>query len=135
MVNKGSAQIGGNRGQLEKIWKLILHNKQKILVWRLFLNSLPDADSLRKISREIERSCVECRFKVENALHVVTGCWKAKTIWEGLGIGLVIGVYAEDPGGGYSIRLTGSGVFCHQGEIRKGKEKAVGGAMLQVVGS
>ncbi|CAM8920109.1 unnamed protein product [Rhodiola kirilowii] len=69
-----------------KLWRLNLPNKAKLIGWRLFHNGLPDAQNLARRGCEVDIQCAICYMKGESAIHTLKDCWWSRVFWDKLGV-------------------------------------------------
>ncbi|KAL9666652.1 hypothetical protein QQ045_000987 [Rhodiola kirilowii] len=90
MVNSGCVGEQSDKGKMQKFWRKIwscrVLNKLKVLCWRLYHNSLPDAKNLLKRGIIIDDHCRLCDFRVETGLHVIRDCWWAQAVVQEFGL-------------------------------------------------
>ncbi|CAM8902040.1 unnamed protein product [Rhodiola kirilowii] len=79
----------------KRVWNCKVPNKIKILCWRAYYNSLPDAMNLRKRGIHMNFCCKICGYKMESAIHVFKDCWWANDLFCKMGISLPLFGNAE----------------------------------------
>ena len=72
------SNIDAIRGQ---IWKSKLHDRLKMLLWRIAANMLPSKEVIGKFNGNIDRCSPLCSSTNESSLHLFTVCTIAKAIW------------------------------------------------------
>ena len=66
------------RGQ---IWKSKLHERLKMLLWRIATNVLPSKEVISRFNENIDSCCSLCGLATESSLHLFTVCAIAKAVW------------------------------------------------------
>ena len=56
---------------LNKLWKLPLHARQKMFLWRVVLNILPTRAALTRFVSDMDTSCPICGHHLETLLHLL----------------------------------------------------------------
>uniref|UniRef100_A0A2N9HH70 Reverse transcriptase zinc-binding domain-containing protein n=1 Tax=Fagus sylvatica TaxID=28930 RepID=A0A2N9HH70_FAGSY len=69
---------------MKKIWQTQLHQRLKMLLWRIAVGVLPTGDSLIKFLPNLEISCPFCNVCDESVIHLFWECSLARAIWFGL---------------------------------------------------
>ncbi|CAM8971158.1 unnamed protein product [Rhodiola kirilowii] len=72
----------------KRVWACKVPNKIKILCWRAYYNSLPDALNLRRRGIHMSFCCKLCGYKMESAIHVLKDCWWANDLYQKMGLSL-----------------------------------------------
>ena len=66
---------------LGRIWKTRLHERQKLLLWRVAAGLLPTKDTLVKFVVSLNPTCVLCEKMDESIVHLLWNCDLARAIW------------------------------------------------------
>uniref|UniRef100_A0A2N9HKH4 Reverse transcriptase zinc-binding domain-containing protein n=1 Tax=Fagus sylvatica TaxID=28930 RepID=A0A2N9HKH4_FAGSY len=69
---------------MKKIWQTQLHQRLKMLLWRIAAGVLPTSDSLIRFLPNLEISCPFCNVCGESVIHLFWECSLARAIWFGL---------------------------------------------------
>lgn len=62
-------------------WKARMHERHKVLVWRMIQDALPTRARLNRVFHVPNLSCPLCESDVETPLHILVTCPFSKTIW------------------------------------------------------
>ncbi|KAL0437443.1 UNVERIFIED_CONTAM: putative mitochondrial protein [Sesamum radiatum] len=65
----------------KRIWKLDLHNRLKLLIWRILFDLLPTRGKLNQVFQIQNTECPLCQFQVENSHHIFMCCPLSKKVW------------------------------------------------------
>ena len=63
------------------IWKANLHERHKMMIWRIAAGSLPTKDKLSRFVDVIDTYCPFCKMETETSLHLFALCPVAKAVW------------------------------------------------------
>ena len=63
------------------IWKAKLHDKHKMMIWRIAAGCLPTKDKLRRFVDIGDVYCPLCRLETKTSLHLFALCLVAKVVW------------------------------------------------------
>ncbi|KAL9677780.1 hypothetical protein QQ045_015616 [Rhodiola kirilowii] len=74
----------------KRIWSSKVPNKVKILCWRMYYNSLPDARNLWRRGLILDYRCKFCGYGMESISHLVKYCWWPKELFLRMGLYLPI---------------------------------------------
>uniref|UniRef100_A0A2N9I0I1 Reverse transcriptase Ty1/copia-type domain-containing protein n=1 Tax=Fagus sylvatica TaxID=28930 RepID=A0A2N9I0I1_FAGSY len=69
---------------MKRIWQTQLHQRLKMLLWRIAVGVLPTGDSLIRFLPNLEISCPFCNVCDESVIHLFWECSLARAIWFGL---------------------------------------------------
>uniref|UniRef100_A0A2N9FKR8 Reverse transcriptase zinc-binding domain-containing protein n=1 Tax=Fagus sylvatica TaxID=28930 RepID=A0A2N9FKR8_FAGSY len=69
---------------MKKIWQTQLHQRLKMLLWRIAAGVLPTSDSLIRFLPNLEISCPFCNVCDESLIHLLWECSITRAIWFGL---------------------------------------------------
>lgn len=69
-----------------RLWKIRTSDRVKLVVWRLFHNSLPVFANLRKRGCDTGQGCALCGYMTEDTDHLFFNCWWTKGFWDSLGV-------------------------------------------------
>jgi hypothetical protein len=69
---------------MKKIWQTQLHQRLKMLLWRIAASVLPTSDSLIRFLPNLEISSPFCNVCDESIIHLFWECSLARAIWFGL---------------------------------------------------
>ena len=73
----------------QKLWKLKLHERLKIFVWRIGSNTLPTRLNVAKRTGFRDTTCPLCGNKEESYAHLFLQCTMVKPLWFGLSWGIL----------------------------------------------
>ena len=73
---------------LGKLWKVKIHNRLKMLLWRIAIELLPTKDKVQRFASNVDPSCHFCGNKVETQIHLFWHCHVARSLWFGSGWGI-----------------------------------------------
>uniref|UniRef100_A0A803PBX2 CCHC-type domain-containing protein n=1 Tax=Cannabis sativa TaxID=3483 RepID=A0A803PBX2_CANSA len=62
------------------LWKLKLHPRQKLLIWKILSNCLPLKSNLG-FMHNLDKECYLCNSEVESELHLFGTCSFARSLW------------------------------------------------------
>ena len=65
---------------LGKLWKLPLHARLKMFLWRVDLNILPTRAALTRFVPDMDTSCPICGHHLETLLHLLWSCPLARAL-------------------------------------------------------
>ncbi|KAL0408606.1 UNVERIFIED_CONTAM: putative ribonuclease H protein [Sesamum radiatum] len=65
----------------KRIWSLDLHNRLKLLIWRVLFDTLPTRGKLGQLFNITESECLFCGFQVEDTHHLFLCCSFTERIW------------------------------------------------------
>jgi len=68
----------------QKVWKLRIHERLKMMLWRVNSNLLPTMDNLEQRMGIADTVCVCCNGEKESVVHLFFQCTMARAIWFGL---------------------------------------------------
>ena len=68
----------------QKVWKLRIHERLKMMLWRVSSNLLPTMDNLEQRMGIADTVCVCCNGKEESVVHLFFQCTMVRAIWLGL---------------------------------------------------
>lgn len=74
-------------GGWNRLWRMNVPHKLKVLLWRFCRNNLPIRNQLRFRGIPITIMCLLCAVDVEHLLHVFFDCTFAKACWQAAGLG------------------------------------------------
>ena len=74
----------------DKIWKLKVHERTKMFIWRIGANLLLTKDRIAQRLGGLDSSCSLCGEKVETSTHLFFKCTIARAIWFGCNWGLCV---------------------------------------------
>ena len=63
------------------ICKANLHDKHKMMIWRIARGCLPTKDKLSRFVDDIDTYCPLCKMETETSLHLFALCPVAKPVW------------------------------------------------------
>ena len=66
---------------LGNIWKSSIHDRLKILLWRIALNILPTKSSIALFASNLDTNCPLYSIHVETPLHLFWQCPLARALW------------------------------------------------------
>ncbi len=66
---------------LGKIWKTHLHERLKLLIWRIAAGLLPTKDSIARFAPSVNQTCVLCEHQNESIMHLFWHCDVARALW------------------------------------------------------
>jgi ribonuclease HI len=66
---------------LGNIWKSSIHDRLKMLLWRIGLNILPTKSSIALFASNFDTNCPLCSIHVETPLHLFWQCPLARALW------------------------------------------------------
>jgi hypothetical protein len=66
---------------LGKIWKLSLHARLKMFLWRVAMNILPTRASLSRFVPNMDSSYPICGHQLETLIHLLWTCPLARALW------------------------------------------------------
>uniref|UniRef100_A0A2N9G7C7 Reverse transcriptase domain-containing protein n=1 Tax=Fagus sylvatica TaxID=28930 RepID=A0A2N9G7C7_FAGSY len=69
---------------MNQIWKSSLHQRLKMLLWRIAVGALPTRDSLSRFLTNFDNSCPLCNSFCESVVHVFWQCELARALWFGI---------------------------------------------------
>ncbi|KAL9689708.1 hypothetical protein QQ045_010097 [Rhodiola kirilowii] len=69
-----------------RLWRIHVPNKLKLLLWRLYHNIWHVAQNLTSRGIPVDMSCKICGVQLESIMHLLSRCWWAKALWSFLGI-------------------------------------------------
>ena len=69
--------------QWKQLWKMKMHERNKMLVWRIGTNILPTRTKVATRVDPIDTSCPLCCEEEETSAHLFFKCLVAKAIWFG----------------------------------------------------
>ena len=69
---------------MNQIWKSSLHQRLKLLLWRIAVGALPTKDSLSRFLTNFDNSCLLCNSFCESVVHVFWECNLARALWFGI---------------------------------------------------
>lgn len=65
----------------KRLWLSTLHNRHKLLLWRLLSQILPSRERLAGIIPDIDTTCPLCELKVESYHHMLLECPFIMALW------------------------------------------------------
>ncbi|KAL9674682.1 hypothetical protein QQ045_002880 [Rhodiola kirilowii] len=72
---KGESSDNGTGKQFwRKFWRLTVHNKSKIFMWRHYYDAVPVDSNLRRRMCLADAKCVVCGLKEESSTHLFLQC-------------------------------------------------------------
>jgi hypothetical protein len=63
------------------IWKTSIHDRFKMLLWRIASNLLPTSCSMARFNPNVNTTCCLCDLLLETSLHIFWECSLAKALW------------------------------------------------------
>ena len=81
-LNGEASSLGRNTVKW-KIWKSKLHERLKMLLWRIASEILPTREQLGRFYMDLEESCPLCGIEKETMLHLFTKCSLSRALWFG----------------------------------------------------
>lgn len=85
-MQRRTGSVGGSDPDLKKslwkrLWKAMLPQKVKKLMWRAVNNGLPTMDTLAKRGIDVDRICPRCGEEVETTTHLMLHCTESRLLW------------------------------------------------------
>jgi hypothetical protein len=75
---------------MKRIWRTHLHQRLKMLLWRIAAGVLPTNDSLCRFVPNLDMLCPLCNAYFESVIHLFWDCSLARAMWFGIG-----GIYID----------------------------------------
>ncbi|KAF7837231.1 uncharacterized protein G2W53_005713 [Senna tora] len=63
------------------IWKLHCHARQKVFIWALFFNAIPNRVNLKRRGLSVPITCPLCNGDVESLNHLFRDCAPVREVW------------------------------------------------------
>ena len=67
----------------KNVWKSQLHERLKMLLWRIASNLLPTKNNLDRFINPVDQCCPLCEIEQESIVHIFVYCSVAKACWFG----------------------------------------------------
>ncbi|KAL3628348.1 hypothetical protein CASFOL_027394 [Castilleja foliolosa] len=80
-VNRFSASIHSTVFPWKWLWNSHIHNRHKLLFWRIVNNILPCRDRLNSLFKISDTSCLLCKANVEDLNHIFLHCPFIRQVW------------------------------------------------------
>ena len=71
------------RSMWKKLWNLKIHERYKMLLWRIALNILPTRQRLQELGQVLDAKCPLCNCEEESSIHLFKECVVVKALWFG----------------------------------------------------
>ena len=77
------ASQSGSAPLMEKIWKLSIHGRLKMHLWRIASNLLPSKAGISTFTPTLDTICYLCENSPETITHLLWECSLARALWFG----------------------------------------------------
>ena len=82
-VSQEHREVADNAVMWQKLWKMKIHERVKMLVWRIGMNILPTKENLAQRLGLEDKECSLCHEEIESCTHLFFQCNVARAIWFG----------------------------------------------------
>ena len=86
---RSKLEVGAHDSLRNNIWKSHLHERLKMLLWRIASNLLPTKDNLQRFITGEDKLCPLCMAANESVVHLFLQCTIAKALWFGNSWGVI----------------------------------------------
>ena len=77
------ASQSGSAPVTKKIWKLSIHERLKMHLWRIASNLLPSKAGMSTFTPTLDTTCCLCENSPETITHLLWECSLARALWFG----------------------------------------------------
>lgn len=78
---QGTNHTTVDRQKWKIVWNLNIHNRHKLLIWKLLHNILPTLARIQNYIPVVSQECYLCQSEVESLRHLLLHCPLTKSLW------------------------------------------------------